>query len=169
MAFFGMDERYAEFSSDKRLGIGQGRVVCRPDETQADQYLFHRIRPEDVVFTKKYTPEKGLYIASCGVVLPGCILEEKEGSYFPVLWLWRGWKHTVDPDDTYPFRGTSIYEEFDLAVQREILDLLPDSGHDPFKMVLEPAFGAPFIWQEEGNFHTGIENDALPYSLSSNT
>lgn len=136
MAFWGIDERYAEEGTASIRPDEMGWIVCRQEEALSDHCLFHQIRTEDVVFIKEFSPENGLYIVAVGEVLPGGFVEDGAGGHVAARWLWTGWQHTVEPEDTDTFRRHPIYEEFDIAVQRELIDLLPASGHDPFEMVV---------------------------------
>lgn len=125
MAFFGMDSSYREGLPEKLQRRGTEWIVCGKNEDSHAHSLFRQIRPEDVVFIKQFSAQTGLEVLAEGVVLPGHSVEDQAGNYLPVKWAWKGRRHTVDPDDSYPFRVDSIYEEFDLAVQREIIDLMP--------------------------------------------
>ena len=136
MAFFGMD-------GSKMEGVPEPSrnevdcLLCEPGRDAHTHQLFRQIRAEDVVFIKKFTPQTGMDVLAAGVVEPGSFVKSRTGDCVHVKWLWRGEEHTAVPEDRDAARGDTVYEEFDLAVQREIIDLLPDSGHDPYHMVVD--------------------------------
>ena len=158
MAFFGMDQCYVENMTGE-----SGGIVCRTDVSQHIHQLFQQLRSGDVVFIKHFTDQKGLDVLAIGTIAPGCRVEDPTGSHFQVQWLWKGRRHTIDPDDRCPFRAESFYEEFDLAIQRELIDLLPANKCDPFFMVMSGTNRAGL-----GTYDSFIKH-ALPRSVNQNT
>ena len=140
MAFFGMDGSQVESVSEQASGMDEDCLLCELNHDAQAHCLFRQLRAEDVVFIKEFTPQTGLVVRAAGVVKPGSFIEGSKGSCVHVKWAWHGEKHTAEPEDTDKAGNAPIYEEFDLAVQREIMDLLPDSGHDPYRMVMEHPF-----------------------------
>lgn len=126
MAFFGIDSRYAD-PNDGLLSLSDAEPHCHG--------LSHQLRSGDVVFLKQFAPHRGLDVLAVGSVTRDEVTDAA-GNHAPVSWLWRGCRHTVEPEDLSPFRAEPVYEEFDLAVQRELIDLLPLSRDNPFAMVL---------------------------------
>lgn len=137
MAFFGMDQCYVEDMTGE-----SGGIVCRTDASLHVHRLFQQLRSGDVVFIKRFTPRRGLDVLAVGAIAPGCRVEDATGSHLQVQWLWKGSRHTINPDDRWPFRAESFYEEFDLPIQRELIDLLPENKCDPFFMVMSGTPGA---------------------------
>jgi hypothetical protein len=120
MAVFGMESSC--------IGAPDGSRHCGTvclDRAATEENTFHGIRNGDFIFIKAYTPQTGLDLKAVGVVRPGLPLAE--GHCIPVEWVWAGDKHVSDLDDCCPLRSRTLYEEYNLAVQREVLDLLPTS------------------------------------------
>ena len=137
MAFFGMDASQVE-SLPEGFACNSGEcLICEKRDDIHAHCLFRHLRAGDVVFLKKYTPQSGLVVIAAGVVTPGSLIENEAGSCAHVHWEWSGERHTARPEDVDETRGDPVYEEFDLGVQRNIIDLLPHARHDPFSMVME--------------------------------
>ena len=137
MAFFGMEGSQVESVPEQSAGSEEDCLLCELNHDAQTHCLFRQLRAEDVVFIKEFTPQTGLVVRAAGVVKPGSFVAGSKGGCVHVKWAWRGERHTVVPEDTDAARGAPFYAEFDLAVQREIIELLPDSGHDPYRMVME--------------------------------
>ncbi len=120
MAVFGMESSCVGPPD----GVRHCGTVCL-DRSAAEQNAFHGMRSGDFVFIKEYTPEAGLDVTALGVVLPDDPVEE--GRCLPVDWVWTGAQHIRELDDSDPARSEPFYEEYNLTVQREVLDLLPAS------------------------------------------
>ncbi len=124
MAVFGMEVSCmgapdeAHHSGSVCLGRGE-------PGTQAVPATFHTIHNGDLVFIKSYTPQTGLDMKAVGVVLSNVPTDAAGAMCIPVRWIWQGDRHLSDPEDHWPLRGDPLYEEHDLLVQRQILDLLP--------------------------------------------
>lgn len=125
MAVFGMESSCIGAPD----ALWQCGTVCMDHASQDDSppclFIFHGIRSGDLVFIKSYSPQAGLDLKAVGVVRSGSRLERERSVCIPVEWVWQGERHLSDPDDQCYFRGNPIYEEYNLAVQREIMDLLP--------------------------------------------
>ncbi len=121
-SFFGIDERHAEGD------IGPG-VVCM-DKTDPEESgllgTFRRIATEDVVFIKHYTPQTGLTVKAIGIVLSSFATEDDKGICIPVEWIWKGDKFLEQLSEELLHCTEPVYEEFNILVQREIIDLVPD-------------------------------------------
>lgn len=120
--FFGIDERHTE--SDLAHG-----VACMDKSDPGESALlntFRRIATEDVVFIKHYTPETGLDVKAVGIVLSTFATEDEKGICLPVEWIWKGEKHLEQLGDELHHCSEPLYEEFNILVQREIIDLVPD-------------------------------------------
>jgi len=138
MAFFGMNASQVE-SLPEGFASNTGEcLVCEKHDDKQAHCLFCHLRAADVVFLKEFTPQNGLVIFAAGVVTPGSLIENEAGTCAHVHWEWRGERHaTTVPDEVDDARGNPVYEEFDLGIQREIIDLLPHDKHDPFSMVMD--------------------------------
>ncbi len=120
MAVFGMD---ASCIGAPDIARHCGTVCLDP--STPEEGAFRGIRNGDLIFIKDYTPEAGLDVKALGVVVHD--LPVADGHCLRVDWVWTGDRHLGDPDDCSPFRRQVLYEEYNLAVQREVLDLLPGS------------------------------------------
>lgn len=120
-AFFGIDARNA------RDFIGH-HAVCmphRPDGTADLHATVSPIKKEDIVFIKHCSPQLELHISAVGVVSSDYPSESDAGVCLPVEWVWQGEIIPANFDEAEPLCGEALYEEHNIQVQREILDLLP--------------------------------------------
>lgn len=125
--FFGIEERNAQ-------GFIEQNMVCLPRsaEGKTDLHsLVSAIKHEDIVFIKHCTPESGLHIKAIGVVQADFPCDGDAGVCLPVDWVWRGEKVIGNFDEMMPFCGNALYEEHDILVQREIIDMLPQKYQLP--------------------------------------
>lgn len=136
MAFFGIESIQVQTVPEDTKGGVEACLLCELQQDTPFHSYFQHIRAGDVVFLKEFTPKTGMQILAAGVVSPGSMVENQAKSCVHVQWAWHGVQHTVAPEDQDASRSRPIYEEFDLAIQREILDLMPRSIHDPFAMVM---------------------------------
>lgn len=120
--FFGIDERYTESALDHG-------VACM-DKTDPDEAAllstFRRIATEDVVFIKHYTPELGLTVKAVGIVQSTFATENEREICLPVEWIWKGERHLDQLGEELLHCSEPLYEEFNILVQREIIDLAPE-------------------------------------------
>lgn len=119
--FFGIEERDAHGFIDKH-------TVCLPHTPggKADLHgIVSAIRNEDIVFIKHCTTDTGLHIKAVGVVQSDQPTESEPDICLPVVWVWQGEKVLDNLDEKLPFCGKAVYEEHNIMVQREIIDLLP--------------------------------------------
>ena len=126
-AFFGIDELKAQGFIDKN-------VVCIPHTPDGELDLHAVVSPiryEDIVFIKHCTPEQSLHIKAVGVVQSGYLTESSSGVCLPVKWVWQGEKVPENIDEALPLCGEALYEEHNISVQREIIDLLPEKYRMP--------------------------------------
>lgn len=120
--FFGIDEHHTDSTLDHGL-------VCLDKSNEKEAVLlgtFRRIATEDVIFVKHYTPQTGLTVKSVGIVLSSFATEDDKGICIPVEWIWKGEKFLEQLGEELIHCGEPIYEEFNILVQREIIDLAPD-------------------------------------------
>ncbi len=126
-AFFGIEERDAHGFLDKS-------VVCYPrlPDGKSDLHsIVSAIRNEDIVFIKHCTPQSSLHIKAVGVVLSDYPTESNLGICVDVAWVWRGEKVLENLDEVLSLCGNELYEEHNIMVQREIIDLLPEKYRLP--------------------------------------
>ncbi len=126
-AFFGIDELNAQGFIDKS-------VVCIPHTPDGEPDLHAIVSPiknEDIVFIKHCTPQLSLHIKAVGVVQSDYPSESDLGICLPVKWVWQGEKVPENIDEILPLCGEALYEEHNISVQREIIDLLPEKYRLP--------------------------------------
>ncbi|WP_283744340.1 hypothetical protein [Sideroxydans sp. CL21] len=126
-AFFGIDELKSQGFIDKS-------VVCfplTPDGKTDLHAVASPIQNEDIVFIKHCTPQLSLHIKAVGIVQSNYPTESDLGTCLPVKWLWQGEKVPVNTDEVLSLCGEALYEEFNISVQREIIDLLPEKYQLP--------------------------------------
>lgn len=121
-AFFGIEERDAQGFLDRG-------VICYPHSPDGKRDLHNivsSIRSGDVVFIKRCAPNSSLHIKAVGVVLSDYPSESDEGVCLPAEWVWLGEKAMDEFDEVLSLCGNPLYEEHNITVQREIIDLLPE-------------------------------------------
>ena len=126
-AFFGIDERNAQGFLDKS-------IVCYPHSPDGKSDLHSivsAIKNEDIVFIKHCMPQSSLHIKAVGVVRSDYPTESDLGVCLPVEWVWRGEKVLENFDEVLSLCGNALYEEHNILVQREIINLLPDKYQLP--------------------------------------
>lgn len=121
-AVFGIDEQDVTISRDHRA-VYMNRIAA--DGTDM-LHALHHVSPEDIVFLKHYTHQDGLDVSAIGVVESHCPQRWSELACFPVHWVWEGKFHIRNPDEENCLRSKALYEEYDIEVQRELLDLMPE-------------------------------------------
>lgn len=120
-AIFGIEERNAQGFVDKN-------IVCfprTPDGKLELHSIVSAIKNEDIVFIKHCTPESSLHIKAVGVVQSDYPTDSERGLCLPVKWVWQGEKVLDNLDEVLSLCGDALYEEHNIMVQREIIDLLP--------------------------------------------
>ena len=121
-AFFGIEEHHAQDFIDKS-------IVClprSPDGKPDLHSIVSAIKKEDIIFIKRCTPQSSLHIKAVGVVRSDYPTETELGICLPVEWVWQGKKILENFDEELSLCGNALYEEHNILVQREIIDLLPE-------------------------------------------
>ena len=120
-AFFGIDERNAQGYIDRH-------TVCFPNLPDGNIDLHGVVAPvrhDDIVFIKQCTPRSSMHIKAVGVVQSDFPVESEGEVCLPVDWVWQGEKTLDNLDEVLLLCGEPFYEEHNIMVQREIIDLLP--------------------------------------------
>lgn len=120
-AIFGIEERNAQGFVDKN-------IVCfprTPDGKLELHSIVSAIKNEDIVFIKHCTPESSLHVKAVGVVQSDYPTDSERGVCLPVKWVWQGEKVLDNLDEVLSLCGDALYEEHNIMVQREIINLLP--------------------------------------------
>ena len=126
-AIFGIEERNAQGFLDKS-------IVCLPrsPDGKSDLHsIVSAIKNEDIVFIKHCTPQSSLHIKAIGVVLSDYPTESDLGICLPVEWVWQGEKVLENFGEVLSLCGNALYEEHNILVQREIINLLPEKYQLP--------------------------------------
>jgi len=126
-AFFGIDELKAQ-------GFIDHNMVCFPytSDGKLDKHsIVSPIKTDDIVFIKQCTPQLDLHIKAVGVVKSDYPSKSDSGVCLPVEWVWQGEKVPENFDEALPLCGEALYEEHNILVQREIINLLPESYRLP--------------------------------------
>lgn len=126
-AIFGFEERNAQGFIDESM-------VCYPRSPDGKPDLHgvvSAIKNEDIVFIKHCTPGSSLHIKAVGVVLSDYPTESDPGTCLPVEWVWQGEKVLDNLDEVLSLCGNALYEEHNVLVQREIINLLPEKYKPP--------------------------------------
>lgn len=120
--FFGIDERDAE------RFINQGTVCLphTPDGKTDLHAIVSPIRNADVVFIKHCSPQSSLHIKAVGIVRSEFPIRNGADVCLPVEWVWQGEKILDNLDEVLALCGDPLYEEHNIMVQREIIDLMPE-------------------------------------------
>ena len=120
-AFFGIDEHNAQ-------GFIDHSIVCLPHAPDGGFELHSIVSPirnQDIVFIKHGTPESSLHIKAVGVVKSDFPIQSDAEVCMPVDWVWQGEKVLENFDEVLAQCGYALYEEHNIFVQREVVDLLP--------------------------------------------
>jgi hypothetical protein len=121
-AFFGIDEREAKDFINKG-------TVCLPHlaDGRTDVHgIVSPLRNEDIVFIKHCTPQSSLHIKAVGIVKSDVPIKDNPDVCLTVEWVWQGEKILDNLDEVLALCGDPLYEEHNITVQREIIDLLPE-------------------------------------------
>lgn len=126
-AFFGIDELKAQDLIDKN-------VVCFPYSPDGKLHVHGSVSPirnEDIVFIKHCTQQFSLHIKAVGIVQSDYPTESDLGVCLSVKWVWHGEKVLGNVDEVLLLCGEALYEEHNISVQREFIDLLPEKYRLP--------------------------------------
>jgi len=121
-AIFGIEERIAQGFLDKG-------IICYPQSADGKSdfhSIVSAIRNEDIVFIKRCLPESSLHIKAVGVVQSDYPTGSGAGICLPVEWVWQGEKVLDNFGEILSLCGDALYEEHNVVVQREIINLLPE-------------------------------------------
>lgn len=120
--FFGIEVQ----GSDEFLNHG---AACLDKSNKTESSLlgiFRTIRTEDVIFLKSFSPQTGISVKAIGVVLPGYPSENSKEICMPVEWYWKGNNLIEIYGETYNHCSDYLYEEHNIWIQRQLIDLMPN-------------------------------------------
>lgn len=121
-AFFGIEEQNTQGFLDKNIVCLPRSPNGKPDLHSIDS----PIKNEDIVFIKHCQPQSILHIKAIGVVLSDYPTESELGTCLPVEWVWQGEKVLQNYGEVLLLNGNPLYEEHNMLVQKEIINLLPE-------------------------------------------
>ena len=119
-AVFGIDS----YNAETFLKRGFVCVDKAGEKGEVALNTFRCIRAEDIIFIKQFTPQAGLQVKAAGIALSSYANESDAEVCIPVEWVWQGEKQIDEFDETCSRCGDSFYEEHNITVQREIMDLM---------------------------------------------
>ncbi|MBU0620982.1 MAG: hypothetical protein KJ795_03950 [Gammaproteobacteria bacterium] len=125
--FFGIEERDAQDFIARH-------TVCLPHAADGSPELQYTVSPmhkEDIVFIKHCDSPFSLHIKAVGIVQSDYPAERMPDVCLPVDWVWQGEKVVEQFDESIPLCGEALYEEHNIVIQREIIDLLADRYRMP--------------------------------------
>jgi hypothetical protein len=120
-AVFGIEERNAQGF------IGEG-IVCFHPLSNRNLSLRGAVSPiknEDIIFIKHCSAQSSLQIEAVGIVRSEFPVQFGADFCLPVEWVWQGRKTIDHFDEKLSSNSDELYEEHDIMVQREVIDLLP--------------------------------------------
>jgi len=83
------------------------------------------IKVGDVIYIKSAPIGQGLRVKAVGIVTSNQLIADPDlGTGLPTKWIWQGNDIITPTNDKYNVRNNTLYEEFDAAIQKEILDRL---------------------------------------------
>jgi hypothetical protein len=126
-AIFGIDESNAQDFIEQR-------IVCYPQQPNGKPDLHgivSTIKNQDIIFIKRCTPGASLHIKAVGIVQSDYVTESEHGVCLPVEWVWQGIKVLQEFGEVLSLCGNPLYEEHNVVVQREIINLLPEKYQIP--------------------------------------
>ncbi len=126
-AVFGIDERGTQ-------GFIENGLVCLPysDNGMPDLHCtVSAMRRADIVFIKRCEPNASLHIRAVGIVQSDFPITSDDAVCQTVEWVWQGELVLENFDETLSLCGEPLYEEHNIVVQRQIVDLLPEKYRLP--------------------------------------
>lgn len=123
-AIFGIEESSAQ-------GFIENGIACYPCSKDGKPDLHavvSTMKNEDIVFIKHCSPQSSLHIKAVGVVKSDYPADSDINTCLPVEWVWQGEKILDNENfgEVLSLCSNPLYEEHNIVVQKEIIDLLPD-------------------------------------------
>ena len=123
-AIFGIEEGDAQ-------GCIENGIACYPcsKDGKLDLHaIVSSMKNEDIVFIKHCSPQSSLRIKAVGVVKSDYPADSDINTCLPVEWVWQGEKILDNENfgEVLSLCNNPLYEEHNIVVQREIIDLLPE-------------------------------------------
>jgi hypothetical protein len=124
-AVFGIDEQHEH-------ALRGGGYVCVDKQTEMKVLdTLRSVRAADIVFVKKFSAQSGLNIKAVGIALSAFPTNWEGSVCLPVEWVWRGEKKVEPWDENCSCCADPFYEEHNITVQRELIDLMPEKLQIP--------------------------------------
>ncbi|MGC2166533.1 MAG: hypothetical protein WA632_11025 [Gallionella sp.] len=117
------------FGIEKSEAIGfiDAGIFCLPQSFEGKTDMHRTVAPikcEDIVFIK-HTTLGGLNITAVGVIRSDFKVDRLDRTCLPIKWVWEGNKTLRAFEEKPALPSEMLYEEHDILVQREIINLLP--------------------------------------------
>lgn len=121
-AFYGTNDVSQDFIDNEVSCIGWTN-----EEAPSLYNIMRQIKVGDIVYIKSFNPKSGLFIKAVGIVTDNNIQDMKAiglGHGIKTRWLWTGSKNIVELHDKYNVKNNTLYEEYDVQIQRLVIDLM---------------------------------------------
>ena len=125
MAIFGLGAFYEEDVTNKFLLNNVACIGWSYKDAPSLHKLMSHIKVGDIIYIKSYPYAEGLEIKAVGIVLDDNVspVNGIGKACLKVKWIWEGSEVIGKVEDKY-VRTITIYEEFNPAVQKKVVDLL---------------------------------------------
>lgn len=127
MAIYGIGATY-DRTNDVSVDFIQEQIACvgwSSQEAPTLHEILKHIKPGDIIYIKSYPPNIGLIIKAVGVVVGNQVIDHPIlGKGVSVRWQWTGEYRFVPFTDKYNVHSLTLYEEFNLDIQRVTINLL---------------------------------------------
>jgi hypothetical protein len=134
MAIYGIGAYYDEDVSSEFLSKEVACVGWGSDDAPSLHRLLEHITVGDLIYIKSYPPDAGLSIKAVGIVVDDEVKHVKNlGMGVKVKWIWRGDEFMGKIGDKYHVRLITLYEEFNLDIQKKVIQLLLNPNYPKIK------------------------------------
>jgi len=129
MAIFGIGAYYDEDVTSIFLEKEVACVGWEEENSPTLHRIMAHIKMGDIIYIKKYPPNEGLTIKAIGIVADDKVtfIRDVGEACLKVKWIWKGNELLGNIDDKYNVRQNTLYEEYNLTIQKKIVDLLTTS------------------------------------------
>ena len=126
MAIYGIGAYYGKDMTSVFLKKKVACVGWDEDDAPTLHKIMSHIKIGDIIYIKKYPPNKGLTIKAIGLVADDSVsqIDDAGQACIKVKWLWKGEEFFGLIDDKYIVHTCTFYEEYNPKVQKRIIELL---------------------------------------------
>ncbi|MCJ7613903.1 hypothetical protein MUO71_03955, partial [Candidatus Bathyarchaeota archaeon] len=87
--------------------------------------MMAHIKVGDIIYLKSHPFDRGLIIKAVGIVTDDKVMSTDFGdACVKVNWIWTGKEEFGKIKDKYNVRNNTLFEEYNPAIQRKVIDLL---------------------------------------------